>query len=104
MGIGTVVSSRTGLFFGWWVVFVSAAILFLSGGPFYYGFGTLIDPLTKEFGWSRASIALAFSLRTEVGGLEATLIGVLVDRVGPRRLMVIGVVIVALGFLLLSRV
>ena len=104
MGIGTAVSSRTGLFFGWWIVFASAAIVFLTGGPFFYGFGTLFDPLVKEFGWSRASISLAFSLRSEVGGLAAPVVGFLVDRVGSRRLMVGGVALVALGFLLLSRV
>lgn len=104
MGIGTLVSSRTGFFFGWWVVFASAAIVFLTGGTFVYGFGALFDPLVEEFGWSRAATSFAFSLRTEVGGLAAPLVGFLVDRVGSRRLMTGGVVLVALGFLLLSRV
>ena len=30
MSIGTLVASRTGIFFGWWVVFVSAALIFLA--------------------------------------------------------------------------
>jgi sugar phosphate permease len=97
------VASRAGLFFGWWVVFASAAIVFLTGGTFFYGFSALFNPIVREFGWSRAAVSFAFSLRTEVGGIAAPVVGFMVDRVGPRRLMVIGVVIVALGFFLLSR-
>jgi sugar phosphate permease len=100
---GTLVASRTGLFFGWWVVFASAAVVFLTGGTFFYGFSALFNPIVREFGWSRAAVSFAFSLRTEVGGIAAPIVGFLVDRVGPRRLMVIGVIIVALGFFLLSR-
>ena len=103
MRFGTLVASRTGFFFGWWVVFASAAIVFLTGGTFFYGFSALFNPIVREFGWSRAAVSFAFSLRTEVGGIAAPIVGFLVDRVGPRRLMVIGVIIVALGFFLLSR-
>jgi len=92
------------LFYGWRVVFASAGIIFLTGGTFFYGFGTLITPMTKEFGWSRASIAGAFSLRTELGGVWAPVVGYLVDRVGPRRLLLVGVFLVGTGFILLSRI
>src|SRR3990172_3667269 len=90
VSIGTIVASRTGFFFGWWVVFASAALVFLTGGTFFYRVG--------------APTSFAFSLRTEVGGIAAPIVGFMVDRVGARRLMVFGVLIVALGFVLLSRV
>ena len=104
MSIGTIVAARTGFFFGWWVVFASAAIVFLTGGTFFYGFGALFNPIVDEFGWSRAATSFAFSLRSEVGGIAAPIVGFLVDRVGARRLMVGGVLTVALGFVLLSQV
>ncbi len=104
MEIAATLARRTGLFFGWWVVFASASIVFLTGGTFFYGFGALFDPIVREFGWSRASVSFAFSLRSEVGGIAAPVVGFLVDRVGSRRLMMIGVVLVALGFVLLSQV
>ena len=104
MRVATAVSERAGFFSGWWVVFASAAIVFLTGGTFFYGFGALFNPIVNEFGWSRASVALAFSLRSEVGGLAAPIVGFIVDRVGSRRLMVGGVALVALGFVLLSRI
>ncbi len=92
------------MFYGWWVVFASGGIIFLTTGTFFYGFGTLIIPMTKEFGWSRAAIAGAFSLRTELGGVGAPVVGYLVDRVGPRRLVLAGVFLVGTGFILLSRI
>jgi sugar phosphate permease len=95
---------RFGIFYGWWIVFAAASIVFLSAGVFFYGFGLLVGPLTAEFGWSRAAVSVGFSLRTEVGGVAAPLVGVLVDRVGVRRLTAIGIVIAAIGFILLSRV
>jgi len=95
---------RFGIYYGWWIVFCAAAIVFLSAGTFFYGFGLLVGPLTAEFGWSRAAVSIGFSLRTEVGGVAAPLVGVLVDRVGVRRLTTIGIIIVAIGFVLLSQV
>ena len=104
MSIGTRVASRVGFFFGWWVVFASATVLFFTGGTFFYGFGALFNPIVNEFGWSRTAVSLAFSLRTEVGGIAAPVVGFLVDRLGARRLMVFGVATVALGFVLLSQI
>lgn len=92
-----------GIFYGWWVVTATAIIVFLTGGTFFYGFSALFNPIEDEFGWSRASVAFAFSLRSEVGGLASPIVGFLVDKVGSRRLMMIGIVFVALGFVFLSR-
>jgi sugar phosphate permease len=96
--------ARLGIFYGWWIVFAAAFIVFLSAGTFFYGFSLLVAPLTAEFGWSRASISIAFSLRTEVGGIAAPAVGFLVVRVGVRRVTLTGVFIVAAGFIMMSRV
>jgi len=96
--------ARSGVFYGWWVVFAAAFIVFLSAGTFFYGFGLLVQPLTDEFGWSRASIAGAFSLRSEVSGVAAPVIGFLLDRVGVRRITIAGVLLACLGFVFLSQV
>ncbi len=92
------------MFYGWWVAFASAAVILLSAGTFFYGFGLLVTPLENEFGWSRGAISIAFSLRTEVGGVAAPLVGFLVDRLGARKLMTSGIFIVAAGFIALSQV
>jgi MFS family permease len=51
-------------------------------------------PLVAEFQWSRALTAGALSVSTVVQGLCAPAAGVLVDRVGPRRVILGGVVMV----------
>lgn len=92
------------IFYGWWVVFGSGAIVFLTGGTFFYGFGAIFNPLIDKFGWSRAATSFAFSLRAEVGGIAAPIVGVLVDRIKPRRILIIGVILVGAGFLWLGHV
>jgi sugar phosphate permease len=77
--------------------------VFLTGGTFFYGFSALFNPIVQEFGWSRASVSFAFSLRSEVGGLASPVVGFLVDRIGVRLLMSVGVVLVALGFVMMSQ-
>lgn len=103
MNIAANFAERRGFFFGWWVVGATAAIVFLTGGTFFYGFSALFNPIVAEFGWSRASVAFAFSLRSEVGGIASPIVGWTVDRVGSRRLMMAGIFFVSAGFLLMSQ-
>lgn len=95
---------KNGIFYGWWVVAASATIILLAGGTFFYGFGVLFNPILDEFGWSTLAAAAAFSLRSEVGAIAAPVAGILVDRIGPRKVLILGLMAVALGFFWLSRV
>ena len=61
-------------------------------------------PLIAEFQWSRGLTAGALSVSTIVQGLCSPMAGVLVDRVGPRRVIVAGVVLVAAAAMLLATV
>jgi MFS family permease len=58
--------------------------------------------IEREFGWSRTAISGAFSLARVESGLLGPIEGYFVDRVGPRRIMYIGIVICAVGFVALS--
>ena len=60
--------------------------------------------LIDHFGWSRTSLAWAISLSRLETGILGGVEGVLVDKFGPRPLMVIGSVIMGVGFILLSRI
>lgn len=93
-----------GWFPGWWMVGACAAIIVLAGGPFFYGFSVLVTPLQEEFGWTTLATAAAFSLRSEATAIAAPLTGVLIDRFGPRTVMVAGIIGVAAGFLWLSAI
>lgn len=76
----------------------------ITAGINFHGFSNFIIPLTSEFGWNRTTISGVFSLARMESGLLGPLEGWLVDRVGPRRLMLVGVPLMGIGYMLMSRV
>jgi MFS family permease len=66
----------------------------------WYSFAVFLVALLRDFGWSRSVVAGAFSTFTLVHGLIAYPIGWLCDRVGPRRLILAGGIVLSAGLLL----
>ena len=93
-----------GVYEGWIVVGSAACVVLLIGASFFYGFGTIFNEVIDEFGWSVAATSLAFSLRSEVGGIAAPFVGAAIDRLGAQKVALGGVVISALGVLLMSEI
>ncbi len=91
------------VFYGWWIVAGSFLISLLVGGVVFYGFTAFFEPIVQEMGWSYAQVSLASSLRGLETGLLAPLIGILVDRFGPRKLIFAGAITATAGLLILSR-
>jgi OFA family oxalate/formate antiporter-like MFS transporter len=91
-------------FYGWWVVIAAATIILIASIAPLYLFSTLVDPLEEEFGWSRAAIGAGPSIAAVMAGLTLPVAGYLVDRVGARRLLVAGVLLVGGGFLAMSQI
>jgi MFS family permease len=92
------------IFYGWWLVAVSCVINAFGVGTFFYGFSTFFNPMIAEFGWSRTMMSGVFSLSRLEGGIEGPLVGWLIDRIGARRVLLVGVSLTGLGFILLSQV
>jgi len=90
------------IFYGWWIVLACSLIGLYVAGTVVFGFTAFFKPIREEFGWSYTQISLAASLRGLEMGIFAPLIGFLVDRFGPRKLMVWGTVTVGFGLILLS--
>ena len=90
------------LFYGWYIVAASVALNFYLSIVFFQGFQVFFLPISQEFGWSRAATSGAFSLRQLESGLLAPLVGFLVDRWGPRIVILAGVLIGGLGLILVS--
>ena len=74
-----------------------------TAGVIFYGFTAIFEPIADELGWSYTQISLAASLRGLESGLLAPIIGILVDRWGPRRRIFSGAIIAASGLILLSQ-
>src|SRR4051812_16115789 len=91
---------RQRIFFGWWIVLVSAIGLAMGYGPIVsFTFGVFFKPLSQEFGWSRSQVSLAFSLSLLVLSLVLPVIGHLVDRFGARKVIVPSVLLFGLGLM-----
>lgn len=90
------------IFYGWWIVLACFIIALYTGGIIFYGFTAFIDPLVREFGWSYTEISFAMSLRGIEMSFLSPLVGFLVDRYGPRRLVFGGVITMSLGFFTIS--
>ena len=93
---------RPRYFYGWKIV----GATFLSRFSFASGnasvLGLFFTPLQSEFGWSRTVISAVLSLARLFEGLTSPLLGPIIDRYGPRMPMVIGGILLSLGFLSLS--
>jgi MFS family permease len=90
------------LFYGWWIVVAGTAILFVSSGIGFYGHGVILDPLRTLHGWSKATISSAITLYFLTTGIIGMLIGRLIDKYGPKWILIIGSVIIGSGFAFLS--
>ena len=66
----------------------------------FFSFSVFLVPLVAEFGWSRGLTAGAMSVSTVVQGLLAPVTGVFVDRFGPRRVILVGAVLLSGAFVL----
>ncbi|HEX2929222.1 MAG TPA: MFS transporter [Candidatus Binatia bacterium] len=93
-----------GLFYGWRMVAAGCAMRMLGGGFHLYGFTIFFLPITNELGLSRAATSLVFSLARAEGAVEGPLAGYLIDRYGPRPMMLAGVMLSGVGYMMLSTV
>ena len=92
------------VFYGWWIVAAAALQAFYLSGTFFQGFTAFFNPIVNEFGWSRAATATAMSLQRTEAGIIGPFVGILIDRYGARKMMLVGTVVIAAGFFLLARI
>ena len=80
------------VFYGWFVVAGAVLVSFgVAGGQF--SFGVFLKPMTEEFGWSRATLSLAFGTTFMLSGLLRPVAGYLADRYSPKIAVLSGVAI-----------
>ena len=89
-------------FFGWRLALGGAAIHAIHSGLFMQAFGSYSVLLQREFGWTATTLSIAFAFTRMESGLLGPLQGWLLDRFGPRPIMITGTIILALGFFLFA--
>lgn len=75
---------------------------FFITAPIWGGVGIWLSALESEFGWTRTQMSLAFSLGQLEGSLSGPLVGILIDKIGSRKIVLTGVILVGIGFILFS--
>ena len=94
--------NRTRVFAGWWVV-AGAFICMMTGYAVAYSFAAFFRPLEIEFGAQRGETSLVFSISAFLYFLLGFPAGLIGDRLGPRPVVVGGLLLVAVGLVLASR-
>src|SRR5256885_13812494 len=87
-----------------WMVVGAVWVTLAIASGLYFSFPVFFVALLEEFGWSRGATAAAFSISSVVQGALSPMIGILVDRLGPRRVMLGGAWPLGAAGVLLSRV
>jgi len=87
--------------YGWIIVGVSFVTLALVYGV-WYAFSVFFVALLKEFGWSRSVGAGAFSICVIMSSIISPLVGGMVYSIGPKKVIVLGSLILGVGLALCS--
>ncbi|MGH2617214.1 MAG: MFS transporter [Thermomicrobiales bacterium] len=75
--------------YAWVIVVVLAVALTIASGARFL-FGVVLKPISEEFGWNRAQLTGAVLLAMVVLSACQPVVGILVDRVGPRKILIAG--------------
>ncbi len=78
------------------VLLCGAVIVTLSMG-IRHGFGLWLQPITQEQGWTRQTFAFAIAIQNISWGVFGIFAGMLADKFGAFRVLIVGAVLYALG-------
>ena len=80
-----------------WVIVGITLVTLMAAQAVRAAPGIIIVPLEREFGWDRAAISLSVAVSLLAFGLGGPLGGYFIDRFGPRRVLVGGILFISAG-------
>ena len=95
-------SARLPFFYGWIILACLCCAGFSRQGPAVATLSIFVEPLTREFGWSRTALSGAVSLGGVLAALSSPLIGPMLDRHGSRVALCLAVLVTGIAMMLLS--
>lgn len=82
----------------YWTLPIAAALGYATSVIHIYGLSPYVVPVSEDFGWSRSTVTIGLTIATLIQALFGVPIGMLVDRIGPRPLGVIGIALTCAAF------
>lgn len=95
-------AASTSFYYGWIVLACLCCAGFARQGSAVATLSIFVEPLTRDFGWSRTAVSGAVSLGGVLAALVSPLIGPLLDRRGSRLVLCLAVLVTGVALLLLS--
>ena len=80
-----------------WLILGASFLAFTLSASLMHAYTVFLLAFTAEFGWSRAEASIAYSVGQVVSGASSPLVGGMADRLGARRMMLLGGGLLALG-------
>ena len=90
------------LFYGWWIVAAGLIIIACGNASHVFLQSQIFKIIKNDFQGGASELGLTSSILGLSGGIAILAIGPLIDRYGPRKLMLVGIAMAAIGFILLS--
>jgi MFS family permease len=87
-----------------WTLLGCAFVTFSASAALLHAYTVFLVAFIDEFRWSRADTSLAYAVSQLVGGFSAPLVGILVDRLGQRRMVLIGGGLLTVGLVATAQI
>lgn len=100
--LARLLAARVPFYYGWIVLACLCLAGFSRQGPALATLSIFVEPLTREFGWSRTALSGAVSLGGLLAAVVSPAIGPLLDRRGSRLVLSLAVLVNAAALALLS--
>lgn len=82
---------------GWSVVLATGVVAFVAWGIGFYQLGIFLNAFHVERGWNLTALSLSASIYFLIMGCATLVMGPVVDRHGPRAVLIFGVIVLSAG-------
>ena len=97
-------AARFPVYYGWGILPVASLSMFISGPGQTYAVSMFVDPIIREFEWSRTMVSSLYTAGSLTAAATMVLVGRLLDRYGARLMLLSVGILFGLAVLWMSRV
>lgn len=80
-----------------WLIVAGGFVAFTVSASLMHAYTVFLLAFIADFAWTRAEASLAYSVGQVVGGISSPIVGTLVDRLGPMRMVLLGGCLLTIG-------